>query len=234
MKLAILVVALSMATVSTANACRTSGPPGPDTCAAAADEMMRRIHQQELQRIERERQLLRERAKLEAERRQLEDEQIRLRTEEAKRRETLRQIEEAERTRRAQAEARERADRIARQEEARRQEAERKQAEQRAAEEERKRQREKDIADLLGKGVSQGEALGIALGMLVAMFGAAFKAGYPKMGGLVAIAVPAITFAVYLKTGIQLKPDITLAEWPLFTPLLGGAVVVALMYKFQA
>lgn len=43
--------------VSPANACRTSGPPGPDDCASAYQQSLERLHQEDLRAIQRRKEM---------------------------------------------------------------------------------------------------------------------------------------------------------------------------------
>jgi hypothetical protein len=67
--------------------------------------------------------------------------------------------------------------------------------------------------------------------MVVAIFVVILKQGYPKLAGWTAIIMPAVSFAVYALFGIELRDEITLAEWPLFAPLIGGVLVAAISWR---
>lgn len=73
--------------------------------------------------------------------------------------------------------------------------------------------------------------LALALTLMAAIFVAIIKNGYPKLAGLTAIAMPCISLFVYMIFGVDVKDEITLAQWPLYTPFAGGALVVALTWK---
>lgn len=90
--------------------------------------------------------------------------------------------------------------------------------------------------DTVGEGgaqplsISNKKAFGLAIMVVVAIFVVILKQGYPKLAGWTAVIMPAVSLVMYSLFGIELRDEITLAEWPLFAPLLGGAVVAAITW----
>ncbi len=82
--------------------------------------------------------------------------------------------------------------------------------------------------------VSSKKALGLGILLVAAIFIAILKQGHPHLAGWTAIIIPAASFILYALFGIEVKDEITLAEWPLFAPLFGGVVVAALTWKLHA
>ena len=79
--------------------------------------------------------------------------------------------------------------------------------------------------------ISNKKAFSLGVIMVVAIFVVILKQGYPKLAGWTAIIMPAVSFAVYALFGIELRDEITLAEWPLFAPLIGGVLVAAISWR---
>jgi len=79
--------------------------------------------------------------------------------------------------------------------------------------------------------ISNKKAIGLGIMVVVAIFVVILKQGYPKLAGWTAIIMPTVSLAMYILFGIELRDEITLAQWPLFAPLLGGVVVAAITWK---
>lgn len=91
------------------------------------------------------------------------------------------------------------------------------------------------VIDIAGSGhslaISNKKAIGLGIMVVVAIFVVILKQGYPKLAGWTAIIMPTVSLAMYILFGIELRDEITLAQWPLFAPLLGGVVVAAITWK---
>jgi hypothetical protein len=84
--------------------------------------------------------------------------------------------------------------------------------------------------------IPRNTGIGLGLVAMLAMALVIFKEGYPKIAALTLLLMPAASFLIYWFTGIGLKEHMTLYDWPIFSPILGGAVVAiaALFHKIQA
>lgn len=83
-------------------------------------------------------------------------------------------------------------------------------------------------------GISNKKALGFGIVFIVGIFIVILKQGNPSLAGWTAIIMPAVTFFMYAVFGIEIKDEVTLAEWPLFAPLFGGMVVAAINWKLHS
>lgn len=83
-------------------------------------------------------------------------------------------------------------------------------------------------------GISNKKALGFGIAFIVGVFIVILKQGNPQLAGWTAIIMPVVSFIAYVTFGIELKDEVTLAEWPLFAPLFGGMIVAAISWKLHS
>ncbi len=83
-------------------------------------------------------------------------------------------------------------------------------------------------------GISNTKALGLGLALMIGVFIAILKQGHPQIAGWTVLIMPLMSFLLYVFFGIEVKDEITIAEWPVFAPVFGGVVVAALMWKLHA
>ena len=103
--------------------------------------------------------------------------------------------------------------------------------------EEEARRRSRDSAPSGGmstSGISNKKALGFGIALIVGIFIVILKQGYPQLAGWTADIMPAVSFFAYAFFGIEVKDEVTLAEWPLFAPIFGGVIVAAIAWKIHA